>query len=382
MPTLSKQVAAAAAFVLACMTAARARAQGASAVVPPVCAALPGNAALALPLRWSHGTLQVFVDAQLLPANFPGQTITGLWLRRPSLLGDVAYASLQRTLTVRGGFQTLTAAQMQGSLTANRPANTLVLFGPAPVSVAAAPPPGPATVVGADLLQIVFTQPLPVVAGTLFLEFETSNPPLQISTEHWVDGVWFGGGSDTGYAVTVGDGSCTTRTQPTHLRWTGAQGPLAGTGAAMQVTGAPPTAGSSIGFVLAWLGLDPQTRGPGAGYLGFGASLAAIDPGLAGCHQWAPFDASWSGTTDATGAFAATFAIPGTAALGTRLAVQAAWLDPARPGLPLSFSNGLMLVVSSAGVGNHCGAVFFPAGVTVSPWAPFLGQMPVLRLAY
>ncbi|MBL8752678.1 MAG: hypothetical protein JNK15_05205, partial [Planctomycetes bacterium] len=55
-----------------------------SAVVPPVCAALPGNAAVSMPLRWSHGTMQVFVDPQLLPANFVGQTITGLWLRRPT----------------------------------------------------------------------------------------------------------------------------------------------------------------------------------------------------------------------------------------------------------------------------------------------------------
>ncbi len=371
-----------AALVLACAFGANVRAQAASVVVPPVCAQLPGNAALALPLRWSHGTLQVFVDAQLLPANFAGQAITGVWLRRPTLLGDVAYAAIQRTLTVRGGFQPFPAAQMHGSVTANRPANTLVLFGPAPVSVAAAPAPGPATALGPDLLHVVFTTPLPVVAGTLFLEFETSNPPLQISTEHWVEGVWFGGGNDTGYAVTVGDGSCTTRAEPTLLQWTGSQGPLAGTAAAMQVTGAPPTAGSSTGFVLAWLGLDPQTRGPGAGYLGFGASLTAIDPTLTGCHQWAPFDASWFGATDAVGTFAATFPIPGTAAVGTRLAVQAAWLDPARAGLPLSFSNGLMLVVSSAGIGNHCGTMFFPAGATVSPWGLFLRQMPVLRLEY
>jgi hypothetical protein len=372
--------AAAIASVLVCMSTARG--QASSAVVPPVCAALPGNAALALPLRWSHGTLQVFVDAQLLPANFVGQAITGLWLRRPTLLGDVAYPAITRTLTVRGGFQPLAAAQMQGSLLQNRPANALVLFGPAPVAVAASAAPGPATSVGADLVHVVFTQPLPVVAGTLFLELETNDPPLMISTEHWVDGVWLPGGSDSGYAVTVGDGSCTTATVPTQLRWTGAAGPTAGVSASMELTGAPPTLGSSTGFVLAWVGLDPQTRAPGVGWLGYGASLALLDPTLAGCHQWAPFDASWFGPTSATGTFAATFPIPGSAALGTRLAVQAAWLDPARTGLPLSFSNGLMLVVGSAGVGNHCGTMFFPAGAPVSPWPLFAGQMPVLRLEY
>jgi len=354
-----------------------------STVVPAVCTALPGNAAVAMPLRWSHGTLQVFVDAPMLPTNFVGETITGLWLRRPTLTGDVAYPALTRTLTVRGGFQTGAAAAFGGPLALNRPANLAVLFGPAPVTVAATPAPGAATSVGADLVHVVFTQPLPVVAGNLFLEFETSDTPLQVSADHWVDAYWQPGGADVGYVVPVGDGSCTTRPEPTRLRWTSAGLPAAGATAAFEVNGAPPTSGASVGFVMAWVGLDPVTRGPGVGYVGFGGLLSALDPALAGCHQWAPFDLAWAGTTNAAGTFATSFAVPGTAVLGARLALQAAWYDPARAGgLPFSFSNGLQLVVGSVGVANRCSSIYFPAGATVSPWAPFVGQMPVLRLEY
>ena len=149
------------------------------------------------------------------------------------------------------------------------------------------------------------------------------------------------------------------------------------------MTGAPPTQGSSLGYVLAWIGLDPQTRGPGPGFLGFGGSLSVVDPSLAGCHQWAPFDVAWGGSTDAGGRFATAFAIPGVAVLGTRLAVQAAWLDPARTGgLPLSFSNGLALVVGSIGVAGRCNTILYPAATTQSPWPAFVGMMPVLRLEY
>jgi hypothetical protein len=169
----------------------------ASTVVPQVCAALPGNAAVSLPLRWSHGTMQVFVDPELLPGLL-GQTLTGLWLRRPTLPGDGAYAPIQRTLTVRGGFQPFPAAMMVGSVAQNRPANTAVLFGPTAVTTLAAPAPGPTTTVGGDLLHVVFTQPLPVAAGTLFLEIETGDAPLQVGADHWVDAFWHANGADGG----------------------------------------------------------------------------------------------------------------------------------------------------------------------------------------
>ncbi len=353
-----------------------------SAVVPPVCATLPGNAAISLPLRWSHGTMQVFVDAPLLPANFAGETITGLWLRRPMLPDDVGYAPLQRTLTVRGGFHQFAAGVIAGPLAQNRPANTAVLFGPAAVTTLAATGPGPSTTCGGDLLHVVFAQPLVVAAGTLFLEFETTDAPLQISADHWVDAFWHADGGDGGYAAALGDGSCTSRPEPTRLVWTAGAGATAGSTVSFEVTGAPPTFAGSAGFVLVWAGLDPEGRGPGPGYLGYGASFAAIAPAFTGCHQWAPFDVAWLGPTDVDGEFATTLALPGSAAAGVRLGLQAAWLDPTRPVVPLSFSNGLQVVVGPLGVGPRCSTIFFPAGTTASPWPPFRGQMPVLRLEY
>lgn len=360
----------------------RAAAQVPTAVVPAVCATLPGNAALALPLRWSHGTMQVFVDAAMLPPALTGATITGLRLRRPTLPGDVAYPAITRTLTVRGGFVPSPAAQVQGSLLQNRPTNTVVLFGPAPVVVAAAPAPGATTVRGDEFVQIPFTIGLPVAAGTLFLEFEAGDAPLAISTGHWVDGYWSVGGAEQGFVVAVGDGSCTTRGEPTRLAWTAATGPASGQTGQLEVTGVPALTGGAPSPVLVWVGLDPETRSPGPGYLGYGAAMTALDPGLSGCHQWAPLDVSWAGTADAAGRFATSLSVPGAAAAGQRLAVQAAWLDFGRPGFPLAASNGLVLVCNSVQVGPRCSTMFFPAGATVSPWPPFRGQMPVLLLEY
>ncbi|HEX5050523.1 MAG TPA: hypothetical protein VFZ65_02010 [Planctomycetota bacterium] len=354
-----------------------------TAVIPSAFALLPGNAALAMPLRWSQGTMQVRIGASQLPAGLIGQTITGLRLRRPSLAGDVAYGALQRTLTVRGGFQTQSPVSMGTGLLANRPATTSVLFGPATVNVAPTPAPGPASTVGPSYLQIVFSQPLPVVAGTLFLEFEASDAPLQFAPEHWVDGVWIQNGVETGYAARFGDGSCTTRPERTELRWNdAAQGPHVGGTAALELSGAPPTNATSAGFVLCWAAVAPQTRPPSATYAGFGGPLSVFDPGLVGCHQWAPFDVTWFGVTDATGRFHTSFALTSGAFVGMRLGVQAAWFDESRAGLPLSFSNGLVLVLSSVGVGDQCATAFFPAASATSPWLPFVGQMPVITLEY
>lgn len=354
----------------------------ASVVVPAALASLPGNAALSLPLRWSHGVLQVRIDNGVLPAALVGQTISGLSLRRPTFLGEPAYPPVQRTLTVRGGFQAGVASQLSVVMVQNHPANLSVLFGPAPVTSAATPAPGAATVFGDDLLHIQFTQPLPVVAGSLFLEFETSDAPLQVAAHHWVDALWMESGQENGYVATVGDGSCTTRPEPTELRWDAEQGPQFGQTARFLVRGAPPTIGGTGGVVVHWLGVDPQTMPPGPIHLGFGASLGIADPTLAGCAWWAPLMVTWGGTTDPGGMIRTSLPLNGPAVPGLRLAVQAAWIDDSRPGLPFSVSNGLVLVMGGFGVGPQCGTVFFPAGATTSPWPVFLGQMPVLRLEY
>jgi len=50
-------------------------------VLPAVCAHAPGNAAIAMPLHWSQGTMQVLVERTLLPAAL--SQISGIRMRRP-----------------------------------------------------------------------------------------------------------------------------------------------------------------------------------------------------------------------------------------------------------------------------------------------------------
>jgi len=352
-----------------------------TATVPAVCATMPGNAALSLPFRWSHGLLQMRIAQTLLPAALQGHTITGVRLRRPTMLTEPAYPAVQRTVTVRGSFQGDSPGQMTVDAAQNRLTGVQTLFGPAVVNVQATPLPGPQSVFGQEVAHFVFSQPLPVQPGTLFLEFETNDPPLQVASTNWVDAVWFPGGVETGYVVSVGDGSCTTRPDPTVLRWNDSVGPQAGATAKFEVLGAPPTSGSTTGLLMLWMGIDPQGHVPGPAYLGFGGSFGLVDAGLTGCFHWAPLDVPWTGLTDAAGKFTTTFPLNNVPA-GIRIGVQALWLDSNRPGLPFSFSNGLVMVLNSVAVGGNCATSFFPAGATVSPWQPFLGQMPVLTLDY
>lgn len=355
------------------------------AVVPPIAATLPGNAAVSMPFRWSQGTMQVRIDAALLPPTFVGQTITGLRLRKPSALFEPAYAPRTRTLTVRGGFHPGLAWQASPTLAVNRPASAGVLFGPTAVTTQATPATGVATAHGATMLEIQFATPLPVVAGNLFLEFETTDTSLTVSADDWVDAVWLDNGTEDGYAVQVGAGTCTTRSTRTELSWVGATGPRVGQTANLRLSGAPPTVAGTpqFGYVLAWIGLEPVTRGIAPTYVGYGGDLVALSPGLAGCRQWAPIDASWGGFTDVAGTFAVNVALTGGAAtIGRQIGVQAAWLDTSRSGLPLSVSNGVTLVLNSIQVGNRCSTVFFPGTDTVTPWPVEVGLMPVITLLY
>jgi len=355
-----------------------------TAALPPAFETLPGNAGVAMPLRWSKGKMQVFIDPPMMPSNFVGETITGLRLRRSALEGSPAYPAMTRTMQIHGGFQPFPATQMIGSASQNLTiVPRLLLFGPAVVNATATTAPGgPTMTVGEEFVQITFTQPLPVTAGTLFLEFETLDGPLAIAPGNWVDAVQFEGGSDDGYVAMVGDGSCTTRSEPTELRYTSAAGPISATTIDLEVTGAPPTTGTEVGLVLVWLGLDPLTAPPGPNYLGYGASFGIADPLMVDCHQWAPLDYAWSGQTDSAGRFATTLAIPGNAAIGQRLALQAGWLDTSRPVVPLSLSNGLQMVCNSVGVEDHCSTFFFPDDLDDSPWGPQVGLMPVILLDY
>jgi hypothetical protein len=339
---------------------------------------LPGNAAVSLPLRWSQGVLQVRVDQTLLPASLQGTTITGLRLRRPSFLDEPAYPALTRTLTVRGGFQAQTAAALSRDLVANRPAGVAVLFGPGVVGVPATPAPAAGTQVGQDLVDLTFQVPLPVVPGSLFLEFEARDGPLWVGAGHWLDAWWSPNGIDVGHVASLGAGTCTGRSVPTQLLWTTAGPPAVGGTAAFRLTGAP-----AGGVVFLWLGLAPEIRPLGPGFVGFGGSLGVLDPGLVGCHQWAPMDVLWSGLADGSGNFSQAFTLASTfAPNGSRLGVQGGWLDLARPGVPLSVANGQALVVGGVGVANQCASVYFPGTAVWSPWLPYQGQMPVVTLLH
>ncbi|MCR9244974.1 MAG: hypothetical protein NXI31_08070 [bacterium] len=353
------------------------------AVVPPVCADLPGNAALAMPLRWSDATLQVRIDAGLLPTS-QGQTITAIRLRRPTFLQEPGYPALSRTLSVMAGFETgfrgLPDA-MTRNRDFNRPpmANRVSVFGPTVISVPATAAPGPGTQVGDDFLVIPFSAPLPVQPGTLFLEFVTSDGPFQIEPEQWVDAVWVDDGVPKGYAVTLGDGSCTTRSVPSELRWTDpSTGPMPGGQAALQATGAAPGA-----FYLVVFGLEPVARAASPTYMGFGQSLTAFDPTLTGCFQWTPADVTLGGLSDPGGSYSTSFTLLGGAsAVGMQIGAQAVWLDTSRQGAPVSLSNGLMLVLDNVDVRDRCATAYFPSSVNYSPWEPYLGQMPVITIEY
>jgi hypothetical protein len=364
----------------ALLLAGTALAQG-RATAPPVAADLPGNAAVSMPLRWSHGTMQVVVGSALLPANFVGQQLRGVRLRRPSFLGEGAYGGTQRTLTVRAGFTPMPPSAASIWIGNNRPPGLATVAGPALFTVAPSAPPTGAQALGSELLSIPFSPPLPVTAGNLFLEFEATGAPLAMGDE-WVDAVWLEDGVDHGYAVTVGRGDCTLAATPLHLLWNGADGPLRGGNAELRLLGAPPGPPSGAGgLALAWVGVEPQARAPGGLFLGWGGDVGAIDAGLLGCRQWVPLDLTFFGATDGAGGYDLSFAVPpGVTWAGMRVGVQAGYVEPQRPGLPLSIANGVVLVLDSAGVANHCSTVFFPAAATVSPWPPDVGLMPVLVL--
>lgn len=356
----------------------------ARAVVPNVATTLPGNAAISMPLRWSRGVMQVWIAQSMLPTALAGGNLLGVRMRRPAILGEPAYPAVTRTLTVRAGFTNLLPPAMGNLRQFNMPTTAVVVAGPAPFAVAASAPPVGVPATGDEFLVIPFATPLPMQPGTLCLEFESSDGPFAVGAQ-WVDAVWTEGGVERGYAVAVGDGSCTTRSSTLQLTWTGASGPARGGNAALRVVGAPPAAPNGPGsLVFAFVGVEPQSHALAADFFGFGAPLGPLDPGLAGCFQWSPLDLVYSGAADAAGGFDIGFAIPvaGTTT-GMRVGVQAAFLDLARPGLlPLSLSNGVVLQLDTTGAGNGCSTAFFPDTLTQSPWPVERGLMPVLVLDY
>lgn len=341
---------------------------------PPFAGGLPGNAAISMPVRWSQGTVQVLVEQSLLPPQLGGASIRGLRLRRPGFLGEPAYAGVTRSLEVSACFTPLRADQLGVDLATNRPANLQVVAPAAALAIAATPAGGPGDAVGGDLLVVAFATPLPVVAGNLFLEIRALDAPFAVGTDHWVDAVWTPGGNDIGHAFAVGNGGCTSRSTPLLLQWTGAGPPRVGGSLVVGMTGAQPGA-----LVWTLVGLDPQARPPGPAFPGFGGSLASL--GLVGCHAWVPADGVVAGSATAGGALAYSITLPaGIVVPGSRIGVQMAVLDPTANATGVATTNGVVAVPDSLGIGRRCATVLAPGTSQVSPWAPYLGLMPILGL--
>jgi hypothetical protein len=362
------------------------------AVLPPIAESLPGNAAVSMPLRWSHGTMQTIVDASLLPPGLSGSSITAVRLRRPAFLGEPAYGPVTRTITLRIGFGAMQARYLTSESCVNRPISgtpqpqpcaphnsnvgTHITVGPSVYLIGASSAPSPGNVHGDDLLVIPLPTPLPVTAGNLFVEFEVTDIPMTIG-DNWVDAVWMSGGVDRGYVVPVGDGSCQT-SGPLELLWADSAPPRRGFDAQLQLRGGPANTPSYI-----MIGLDPLGAPQGPANLGFASDLGLLAQPLAGCHQWTPFDAVVAATTNAAGGLAITIPLPANlTGVGDEIGVQCATVDAQRAGLPLALSNGVLMKLDSAGIDDRCATAFFVGGATTSSWAPDPGLMPVLVLDY
>lgn len=352
-----------------------------TAVVPALLATLPGNAATSMPLRWSQGVMQVVIDHALIPGAACTGGIQGLRLRRPAFFGEPAYGAITRMLTVRAAVTQTEARHLQPYRDRNTPTTVQIVFGPAPVTIAATPAFGRGDALGPELLTIPFAVPiaLPNTGDHLYLEFETSDTAMQVDAGNWVDAVQFENGVDAGYDVPVGNGGCGSQAVPMTLQWTGAAAPARGTTAALQMVGAPANS-----FAVALLSFDPQARAPGGSFFGFGADLGGF--GMTGCHQWSALDYWLNLTTSNAGIGQVGFAIPTTNLRpGDRLGVQVAVLDPAANAAGVSMTNGVVLVLDQSGVGNQAASVFYPGPTTptsLSPWRPYVGLMPVLVLEY
>lgn len=385
-------------LLLCCASPAPLLAQTLQATVPAIAAELPGNAGMSMPLRWGQGVLQVQIDKGMLPAALvEGRSITALRLRRPTLVDEPAYAALNRQLVVRAGFCSQHANTLVQDLAANRAAvnatatgtGLVTVFGPATVAVPATAATTHADRLGAGLMTIPLSPPLPVPPAAtladagLFVEFETVEAVFGADPGNWVDAVWVDPSAITGYAVPLGSRGC----DPAHvftLVYNTGSPPRRGVAAQLGLDRAVPGA-----LVVTFFGLEPLTHAVnpvlGNGFhLGLGQSLASL--GMPGCVQWSPMDAIAFGTSSQTGAYSWSIALPPAyTTVGMMLSVQAAELAPTANPLGVVVSNGQALVLDDNGIAAHCASVMFlgvPTATSQSPWPAWQGLMPVLGLDF
>jgi len=365
-------------------------AQNSWVTIPEQFEQIPGNVALSLPARWSKGTLQVILDAELMQP-LVGESITHLRLRKPAFLREGSYASRQLDFKVTFSTAPHRAKFISGVPENNRGPDELVVFDGA-VNLAATPAPGPDDPVGADLIDLVFTQPYLVGSAGLTIEWQTGTQgsAMNVSAEHWIDAAWHPAGIAEGLVVTIGQGGCSAPGSPVvHLEMDRGATPGFGKNLRFELTGAPPNAEVHILLDLvheASADLIP----------GFGSAMDAL--GLPDCTLWTRLPAGSSragsftgrgggeppsqiirGKTNGLGELISSVQMPDFPELyGRQMTAQALVLDGPR----LVASNGLVLFMNRAAFRDHAALIFIPDDYVYSIWAPWRGGSPILRFGY
>ena len=355
--------------------------------VPPGFERMPGNGALAMPLRWSQGVMQVQCDKTILPTQLLGQSLRALRVRRPGFVGEPAYPALNVRLKVALGVAIGAANQMSSTLATNRPQKLTVVAGPLDYSVPATNPHAPGDATGAWLVDLPFATPyvVPQLAEPLFLEWEVLGSSYVIHDLHWVDALYSPGGSTQGFVATVGNGGCGPAASglPMRLLPDSATPPAIGQKFTLRLENAKP---SSQAFVVlnlhasdTFFTLTPYAPGS------FGVDLAPL--GMPGCWSWTGFDTFWSLKTSAQGDLAHVIELPNASYLrGVRSGVQAFVAATGVNPAGFAASNGLYLAPDRSGVVGFAGSVATvlcpgPA-CTLSPWIAWVQTAPILLFGY
>jgi hypothetical protein len=213
---------------------------------------------------------------------------------------------------------------------------------------------------------------------------------MDVSSNHWVDAVWHTGGAGEGFAVTVGQGGCSSPgTAVVQLEMDRGATPGFGKTLAFNLTGANPGAEALVMLRLV------QAASP-ALVSGYGGPMDALN--LPDCTLWSsllPGDsrtALFSGRggagspnqvlrarASAAGEFRVTAEIPDDSSLqGQQMTVQALVVDGSR----LVASNGLVLFMNEASFQDHAAMVFIPNDFEVSIWPAWHGSTPVFQFGY
>jgi hypothetical protein len=358
--------------------------------VPEQFAQIPGNVALSLPARWSKGTLQVILDAELL-LPLAGQSITHLRMRKPAFLLEGAYASRQLDFKVTLSTAPHRARFISGIPANNRGPDQIVVFD-GPVNLAATPAPAAGDRVGADLIDLVFNQPYQLGSAGLTIEWETglSGTTMDVSPEHWVDAAWHTGGIDQGLAVTIGQGGCNSAGgSVVHLEMNRDATPGFGKTLRFKLSGAPPN--SQVHLLVDLVDEARADLIPG-----YGGAMDAL--GLPDCRLWTrlpagsvragiftgrggqnPPSQQLQGVTDGLGELVLKVDMPDTPELhGRQMTAQALVAEGSR----LVASNGLVLFMNQAPFKDHAALIFVPDDYVQTIWAPWRGGSPILQFGF